>query len=66
VHTLGGFSAHAGQTDLLAWLSAIDGTRPRVALTHGEDRARRALSRKIKHDFGIMCEMPGMEEVISL
>src|SRR5499425_1505559 len=30
VHTLGGFSAHAGQTDLLHWFSFIAGSRPRV------------------------------------
>src|SRR5262245_33148075 len=37
VHTLSGFSAHAGQTDLLEWFSAIAASRPRVVLTHGED-----------------------------
>ena len=30
VHTLGGFSAHAGQTDLLNWFSAIAPSKPRV------------------------------------
>ncbi len=40
IHTLGGFSAHAGQTDLLAWFNVIAPSRPRVVLTHGENGPR--------------------------
>jgi metallo-beta-lactamase family protein len=32
VHTLGGFSAHAGQTDLLNWFSAIAPSKWRRAV----------------------------------
>lgn len=38
--SLGGFGAHAGQTDLLRWFSAIAPSKPRVVLTHGEDKKR--------------------------
>lgn len=42
VHTLGGFSAHAGQTQLLAWAEAIGG-EPSFRLVHGEEKALAAL-----------------------
>ncbi len=40
IHTLGGFSSHAGQEDLLAWFDALAPAGPRLVLTHGEDHAR--------------------------
>src|SRR4030095_4022016 len=30
IHTIGGFSAHAGQTDLLKWFGSVAPSRPRV------------------------------------
>jgi metallo-beta-lactamase family protein len=66
VHTLNGFSAHAGQTDLLKWFSAMAGSRPRVCLTHGEERARRPLSDKIKQLHGIDCRLPMFAETVTL
>src|SRR5690606_27989226 len=38
IHTLGGFSAHAGQRELLQWAAGFDG-EPRFYLVHGEPRA---------------------------
>ena len=35
VHTLGGFSAHGDQEDLLRWYGALPG-KPAVWLVHGE------------------------------
>jgi len=66
VHTLGGFSAHAGQTDLLTWFSAIAPAKPRVVLTHGEDEPRTALAKKIQERFGLKTAMPTMGETIEL
>jgi metallo-beta-lactamase family protein len=48
VYTLGGFSANAGQTDLLAWFSALAPVTPRVVLTHGKDRQWQILAHKIQ------------------
>jgi metallo-beta-lactamase family protein len=42
VHTLGGFSAHGDQHDLLRWYSSIPG-RPPVWLVHGEASAAEGL-----------------------
>ena len=66
IHTLGGFSAHAGQSDLLHWFSAIAGCRPKVILTHGEDGPREELAKKIKQQFKLGCVLPEMGEVIEL
>ena len=53
IHTLGGFSSHAGQEDLLAWFDALAPARPRLVLTHGEDHAREALAARIRERHGI-------------
>jgi len=66
VHTLGGFSAHAGQTDLLTWFSAIAPSKPRVVLTHGEDGPREALAQKIQQRFKLKCTLPKMMDVVEL
>jgi metallo-beta-lactamase family protein len=66
VHTLGGFSAHAGQTDLLKWFSAIAPSKPRVVLTHGEDGPRRSLAEKIQQRFKLKPVMPRMNDTVEL
>jgi metallo-beta-lactamase family protein len=66
VRSLGGFSAHAGQSDLLNWLSPIAPCQPRVFLTHGEDRAREPLAACIEQRFGIKAALPGYEESVEL
>ena len=46
IHTLGGFSAHAGQTDLIRWLENYrprGNQTPKLVLTHGEAGPRMAL-----------------------
>jgi metallo-beta-lactamase family protein len=66
IHTLGGFSAHAGQTDLLKWFSSIAPSKPRVVLTHGEDEPRAALAKKIHLQFRLPSRLPTMGEVIEV
>jgi len=66
VHTLGGFSAHAGQTDLLGWFSAIAPCKPRVVLTHGEDGPRNELARLIQERFKLSATLPSLGDVIEL
>lgn len=66
VHTMGGFSAHAGQTDLLTWFSAIAPKKPRVVVVHGEDKPRAALARKIQQRFKLPSTLPKMGETIEL
>jgi metallo-beta-lactamase family protein len=66
IHTLNGFSAHAGQTDLLSWFDALAMARPRVLLTHGEDPGRTALRDKIAGRHGITPHLPALGETVEL
>ena len=51
VHTLGGFSAHAGQTGLVRWMQPFAKNDPRVLLTHGENPQRAALKLKLEETY---------------
>jgi len=66
IHKLGGFSAHAGQSDLLKWFNALAPDRPRVVLTHGEDNARETLAEIIRHRYGINPALPKYGDSIEL
>ena len=66
IHTLGGFSAHAGQGELIDWARPWARSRPRVCLTHGEDPARMALAGRLEKELGISPMMPGRGEVVEL
>jgi metallo-beta-lactamase family protein len=66
VHTFGGLSGHAGQSDLLRWLESVAGSRPRVFLTHGEERARRPLGVIIEERLKLRVDYPGLRETIEL
>ena len=66
VHTMGGFSAHAGQTDLLAWLAAIAPSKPRVVLTHGETEARLGLEAQVRQRFGLVPELPQLNDALEV
>ncbi len=66
MHSLNGFSAHAGRTDLLAWFGAIAPCKPRVVLTHGEDRQRNELAKQIQKRFRLKSALPKMGDIIEL
>jgi metallo-beta-lactamase family protein len=66
IHTMGGFSAHAGQSDLLNWLGVVAPSRPRVIITHGEQRARSALTDLIAARYNLRTECPELGDVIEL
>ncbi len=66
VVTLGGYSAHAGQADLLNWLAPAAKSKPQVVLTHGEPRGQKPLARLILERFGITVKLPVLGETIEL
>jgi metallo-beta-lactamase family protein len=66
VHTLGGLSGHAGQSDLVRWFDSLSLARPRVILTHGEEHARQALGKLIQERYQLEPEYPGLGEAIDL
>ena len=59
IETLGGFSAHAGQSELIEWLSHFD-TSPKVVLVHGEPQALETLAQKLWTDKGIRALVPSL------
>lgn len=66
VHTIGGLSAHAGQTGLVEWASHWAAVKPRVVLTHGEDKPREALARKLEKEFGLTSARPRWGESVEV
>ena len=66
IHTLGGFSAHAGQDDLLEWFSAVAPCRPRLIVTHGEQNNQLALAEKIREKYHLPAEIPRLGDAITL
>ena len=64
IETLGGFSAHAGQSELLDWAHHFK-TGPRMILIHGEAQALEALSLKLWETHGIRCTVPAQGDCIS-
>jgi metallo-beta-lactamase family protein len=66
IHKLGGFSAHAGQSDLLHWFNSLAPYRPKVVLTHGEDKARQTLSDIIRYRYGLHSFLPKIGDNIEL
>src|SRR5215468_6731161 len=66
IHTLGGFSAHAGQTDLMRWFEVIAQSKPRVVLTHGEEDERAALAKLIQQRYRLPSKLPKLGETIEL
>ena len=62
VHTIGGFSAHAGQTELLAWHRQT-GSPETTFLVHGEKDSMAAFSRLLKDT---RVEMPELHQEFEL
>jgi metallo-beta-lactamase family protein len=66
VHTFGGLSGHAGQTDLLRWFDSMAPSKPRVILTHGENKGRDTLRHLIENKYQLPVQCPGLRETILL
>ncbi|TFH86533.1 MBL fold metallo-hydrolase [Billgrantia azerbaijanica] len=64
VHTIGGFSAHAGQSQLVGWVSAFR-DRPLVYLVHGEPGAQQALQQALA-EVDVDAAIPAYGERIEL
>jgi metallo-beta-lactamase family protein len=66
VFTIGGFSAHADQKDLLEWVGNFAESMPQVFVVHGEPTASEALARFIHERFGMEVHIPGWKETLIL
>ncbi len=65
VHTLGGFSAHAGQSQLLDWIRHFDNS-PELYLIHGETDKMHVLQAKIKQELGWDAGIPELGDRIAI
>ena len=65
VFTIGGFSAHADQNDLLEWAGHFE-SNPKVFLVHGEPSAGKSLAAKIKERLGFDVYIPRWKERLVL
>ncbi|WP_020146395.1 MBL fold metallo-hydrolase RNA specificity domain-containing protein [Thioalkalivibrio sp. ALJ15] len=65
VHTLGGFSAHAGRSQLLEWARGFQ-DQPVFHLVHGEPEAREALAAGLRDELGAEAHVPAFGETITL
>lgn len=66
IHTLNGFSAHAGQTELLKWFAPLADRKPQVVLTHGENPQRTTLAARLRERFRVNPRLPQLGEIIEL
>jgi metallo-beta-lactamase family protein len=70
VHTIGGFSAHAGQSGLLAWIESLArcsrAKRVKFFLTHGEQMQRRTLAAQIQARYGLKAILPAFGDRIAI
>jgi len=65
VFTIGGFSAHADQNDLLEWVGHYE-SEPRVFVIHGEASASEAMAQKIRERFNLEVHIPRWKERLIL
>ena len=65
VFTIGGFSAHADQNDLLEWIDHFE-SNPNLFVVHGEPAASEALKKKIQERFGLSVRIPKWKERLIL
>jgi metallo-beta-lactamase family protein len=65
IHTLGGFSAHADQRELLDWISQFR-NRPEIFIVHGEEQSSLALQDAINARFSYPTHIPTLGEVFDI
>ena len=65
VHTIGGLSAHAGQSALVNWYDQFE-NRPPLVLVHGESRAQAVLQDLIRSELSAHVHIAGTAEQFDL
>ena len=66
IHTLGGFSAHAGQSQLVEWAGNFTERQPNVYLVHGEPDKIAALQTRLAQQLGLDAVAANPEQTIAL
>jgi len=66
IHTLGGFSAHAGQQALLAWASGFKRAPRQTFVVHGEEATALAFADRLRDERGWSVTVPAPGQIIKL
>lgn len=66
VHTLGGFSAHADQSDLEYWLRGFGHSPRKVFMVHGDEDIVEFFADYSRKNLGLDTYVPGLNEVVEL
>ncbi|MDO9585597.1 MAG: MBL fold metallo-hydrolase [Syntrophales bacterium] len=66
IFTINGFSAHAGQSQLMEWLSNFQTRSMQVFLIHGELSSQESLADMIRKRFNFQVFIPGYLEEVTL
>ncbi|MCL1940114.1 MAG: MBL fold metallo-hydrolase [Desulfovibrionaceae bacterium] len=66
IHTIGGFSGHAGQSQILDWVGTFCRPELKVFLVHGEERAQQPLADLLRQRYGLSVNIPAYLEEITL
>ena len=64
IHTLGGFSAHASQSQLIDWIKHFNEPHPKLYLVHGEAEAKTTLQKQLTYE-GWSANIPHQGESIT-
>ncbi len=65
IHTLGGFSAHADQKELLEWLGAFT-NKPKVFIVHGEENVALEFEKIVQEKLGLTTYVPHKGEEVEI
>ena len=66
VHHLESLSAHADQSELLAWMGSIKNVPEKVFLVHGEASAMTIYKDRIHQAYGWDCHIPKLHEMVEI
>jgi metallo-beta-lactamase family protein len=65
VYTIGGFSAHADQGELIEWLSAFT-NKPKVFIVHGEESVSLEFEKIVQSKLGLSTYVPHLGEELEI
>ncbi len=66
IHTLGGFSAHAGQSQLIEWAGGFRERQPHIYLVHGEPEKMTTLQAALRQQLGAKVDIAAAGETMPI
>ena len=64
--SIGAYSAHADQLQLVNWVRGAEKLPGRIFCTHGEELAAAALASRLTEDLGVKADVPRFEQTVEL